>query len=157
MKCKLTIIVYNCMSCIGSPLKTNDNIRLLSQHIRNLTFSLVAPISAHYCFNHFSSSCCDNPYNIKSRCKNLLFIVSFLLSNYTASIIISKFNIIYVYYKYKLYHTSNYKNISFSLKKCAPASSSTFCAFSRSEGLMAIAASSVVVHRAYIYSILIPA
>lgn len=38
MQCELTVIVYNGMSCIGTTLKTDNDIRLLCQHICDLSF-----------------------------------------------------------------------------------------------------------------------
>ena len=56
MKCKLSVIIYDRMSGIGSTLKTDDDICLFCQHICNLTFSFVAPVSAYNCFYHSSHS-----------------------------------------------------------------------------------------------------
>ena len=36
MKSKLTILVYNSMTCICTALKTNYNVRFLRQHVRDL-------------------------------------------------------------------------------------------------------------------------
>ena len=52
MKCKLSVIIYDRMSGIGSTLKTDDDICLFCQHICNLTFSFVAPVSAYNGTNH---------------------------------------------------------------------------------------------------------
>ena len=41
------------MTGICSALKTNDNIRMLGEHIRDFTFSLVSPVCSDYCFYHF--------------------------------------------------------------------------------------------------------
>ena len=57
MKCKLSIVVDNRMSGICSSLKADDDIGLLCEHVRNLTFSLISPVSTYYCFYHNISSC----------------------------------------------------------------------------------------------------
>ena len=52
MQCEFTVIVFDGMPRIGSALKTDDDIRALGQGIRDLSFSFVAPISAHNCCHH---------------------------------------------------------------------------------------------------------
>lgn len=49
---ELSIIIYNCMACIGTTLKTDNNIRILCEHISNLTFTFVSPVCAYNCFYH---------------------------------------------------------------------------------------------------------
>ena len=55
MKRKLPVIIYNRMPRIGPALKTDNNVRLLRQHIRDLSFSFIAPIGAYHCFYHLFS------------------------------------------------------------------------------------------------------
>ena len=47
------------VSGICSSLKADDDIGLLCEHVRNLTFSLISPVCSNYCFDHntISSSC----------------------------------------------------------------------------------------------------
>ena len=52
VQCKLAIIVHNGVSCICSALKTDDDVSLIREHICDLAFSLIAPVSAYYCCNH---------------------------------------------------------------------------------------------------------
>ncbi len=54
MQGELAVIVYNGMSRIGSSLKTDDDIRILRHHIRDLTFSLIAPVCTYDCFYHLT-------------------------------------------------------------------------------------------------------
>ena len=49
---KFSIIIYDCVARIGSALKTDDDVRLLSKHVCNLAFSLVSPVCSHNCFYH---------------------------------------------------------------------------------------------------------
>ena len=57
MQCELAVIVDDGMARIGSSLKSYNDVRLLGEHIGNLSLALIAPVSAYYCFNHFHSSC----------------------------------------------------------------------------------------------------
>ena len=52
VKGKLAIIIDNGVARITSALETDDNVRLLGKHIRNLTLSLVTPVSTYNCSNH---------------------------------------------------------------------------------------------------------
>jgi len=52
VKGKLAVIIDNGMACITSALETDDNVRLLGKHIRNLTLSFVTPVSTYNCSNH---------------------------------------------------------------------------------------------------------
>ena len=47
VKGKFAVIVDYRMSCIASALEPDDDVRLLCQHVRDLSFSLVAPVGAH--------------------------------------------------------------------------------------------------------------
>ena len=56
MKRKLSVIVHDGVSCVGTTLETYDNVSFLSQHIGNLTFSFVSPVCSHYSLDHLTSS-----------------------------------------------------------------------------------------------------
>ena len=60
MQCKLSIVIYNRVSCIGTSLKSYNDIRLLGKHVCDLTLSFIAPVGANYCFYHIHSSCVIN-------------------------------------------------------------------------------------------------
>ena len=49
---KLAIVVDDRMSCIAASLKTDDDVGLIRQHVRDFSFSLIAPIGAYYCSYH---------------------------------------------------------------------------------------------------------
>ena len=87
MQCELTIIVHDGMSRIGSALETNNNIRLLRHHIRNLPFSLVTPIGSDNRFYHSFLRFSLNAAVYYS-----------LRSNYSIYYPISKINIFYRYH-----------------------------------------------------------
>ena len=46
MERKASVLVDDSMSRIGAALKTDDDVRLTGKHIRDLSFSLVAPVGA---------------------------------------------------------------------------------------------------------------
>ena len=52
MKRELPVIVYNRVTGVASALKADNNIRLLRKHVRDFSFSFVAPVGADYCFYH---------------------------------------------------------------------------------------------------------
>ncbi len=52
MEREFPVIVYNRMPCIRPSLKTDDNICIFCKHIRNLSFSFIAPVGPYYCFYH---------------------------------------------------------------------------------------------------------
>ena len=54
MKGKFAVLVLNGMARVGTALKADDDIRLVGQRVRDLSFSLVAPVGAYYCFYHLS-------------------------------------------------------------------------------------------------------
>ena len=56
MQCEFAVLVYNRMARICTALKTNHNVRFLRKHVRDFTFSFVAPVGANYCFNHSVTS-----------------------------------------------------------------------------------------------------
>ena len=49
---ELSVIIYDCVACVCTALKTDDDIRLLSKHICDLALSLVTPVGAYDCFYH---------------------------------------------------------------------------------------------------------
>ena len=58
MKRKFTIIIYNCMACICTTLKSYNNVCFLSKCIGNLALTFITPVSTNNCFYHnFNSSC----------------------------------------------------------------------------------------------------
>ena len=52
VQCELSVIIDDCMTSIAAALETNDDVRLRSQHIRDFTFSLIAPAGADNRFYH---------------------------------------------------------------------------------------------------------
>ena len=46
MQRKFTIVIYNCVTCICTTLKSDNNIRCFRQHICYFTFSFVAPVGS---------------------------------------------------------------------------------------------------------------
>ncbi len=52
MQGKSAVLVYNCVARIGAALKTDNDIRLLREHIGNFAFTLIAPVGTYYCSNH---------------------------------------------------------------------------------------------------------
>ena len=52
MERKASVLIDDGMSRIGAALKTDDNVRLAGKHIRDLSFSLVAPVGADNCTHH---------------------------------------------------------------------------------------------------------
>ena len=53
MKGEFSVIVHNRMPRICTTLETDDDICLFGQHIRDLAFSFVTPVSSYNCFYHF--------------------------------------------------------------------------------------------------------
>ena len=56
MERKLSILIYDCVTGIGSALKTDDHIRLIGQSIGDLALSFVSPVRSYNCFYHSRSS-----------------------------------------------------------------------------------------------------
>ena len=52
VKGKFTVFVFNGVTGVGTALKAYDNIRAACQHIRDFTFSLVAPVGSYNSFYH---------------------------------------------------------------------------------------------------------
>ena len=52
MKRKLAVLIDNCVTGIGSALKTNDYVRLLCKCIGNLSLTFISPVRSDYCCNH---------------------------------------------------------------------------------------------------------
>ena len=52
MKGKFSVIVDNCVTSVAAALETDNNVGFLCKHIRDLTFSLIAPVGAYDCSNH---------------------------------------------------------------------------------------------------------
>ena len=59
MERKFPVIIDDCMSGICPSLKPDDNIRLLGQHVRDLSFSFISPVSAYYRFYHYPFLLCE--------------------------------------------------------------------------------------------------
>ena len=53
---EFSIVVFDSMACVASSLKSDDNVRPLSQCVCDFAFSFVAPIGAYDCFDHFVTS-----------------------------------------------------------------------------------------------------
>ena len=53
VKRKFAIVINNSVSCVRTALEADDNVCFQGQHIRDFTFSFVAPVSAYHCFYHF--------------------------------------------------------------------------------------------------------
>ena len=47
VQCETTVLIDNRMTGVASALETDDDVRLLGQHVCNLTFTLVAPVGAN--------------------------------------------------------------------------------------------------------------
>ena len=77
-----TIVVNDRVSGIAASLIPDDDILFLCQHIRNLTFSFVAPVGAYDCSYHSIVPPSSEKY--------------LLLTYDNARLRISKINIIYV-------------------------------------------------------------
>ena len=56
MQCESSVLVYDRMACVRAALKSNDDIRIVSEKIRDLTLTLVAPVGANYRGYHINSS-----------------------------------------------------------------------------------------------------
>ena len=54
MQGKSPVMIDDGVSGIGSPLKADDDVRALGEHIRNLSLPLVSPVGAHYRSYHIS-------------------------------------------------------------------------------------------------------
>ena len=52
MQCKFTVVIYNCMTCVRSSLKSYDDVCFFSQHIGNLTFTFIAPVCSYNSLYH---------------------------------------------------------------------------------------------------------
>ena len=52
MKSEFAIVVLDGVTGIASSLEPNDDIGFLRKHIRDLTFSFIAPVGAYDSFNH---------------------------------------------------------------------------------------------------------
>ena len=52
MKCKFSVMVDDCVTCIAAALKSYYHIGILCKHICNFAFALVAPVCSNDCFNH---------------------------------------------------------------------------------------------------------
>ena len=56
MKCKPAVFIDDSMSCVGTALKANHDVRLGCKHISDLALALVTPVSSDYSFNQSRSS-----------------------------------------------------------------------------------------------------
>ena len=56
MQCKFAVIVFDRVPCVGSTLKTDDDVCILCKHVRDFSFSFIAPVCSNYCFNHSGTS-----------------------------------------------------------------------------------------------------
>ena len=54
MQRELSVIVHDRVSRVRSPLKPDDDVCLTGQHVRDLSLSLIAPVSSYNRFDHFS-------------------------------------------------------------------------------------------------------
>ena len=57
MQGEFSIIAEDRMPSVGPALETDHHIGPLRKHVRDLSFSLIAPVGAHDCFDHLDSSC----------------------------------------------------------------------------------------------------
>ena len=49
---EFTILIYDRVPCVGAALKADHDVSGIRQHVRDLSFSLVAPVCAYDSFNH---------------------------------------------------------------------------------------------------------
>ena len=55
MKRKLTVIVDDGVTGVGTALKADNDILICGEHISNFTFTLVAPVCTDNCSYHFKN------------------------------------------------------------------------------------------------------
>ena len=52
MQCEFAVVVLDGVTCVAATLETDDDVGFLRKHIRDLTFSFVAPVGAYDSFDH---------------------------------------------------------------------------------------------------------
>ena len=52
MQREFAVIVHDRVACVRPALKTYDDVGLFSKHIRDLAFTLIAPVRTNYCSYH---------------------------------------------------------------------------------------------------------